>query len=173
MQFSRRVILGALLGSVAGHALANAPATSLRPIARGTTTPVPSKPIAPSAEGLLAEAKLTGKTGYLVADAKTGKVLESRNASMTLPPASVTKAVTALYALDRLGAKYRFRTRLVADGTVTNGRLRGNLVLLGGGDPTLDTDGLGEMARQLKAAGVREITGKFLVHGGVSRRRDR
>ncbi|KMW59037.1 D-alanyl-D-alanine carboxypeptidase [Candidatus Rhodobacter oscarellae] len=116
---------------------------------------------------MILKAKLSGKVGYVVADARTGAVLEERNQGLALPPASVTKAVTALYALDRLGPGFRFRTRLVADGTVSNGRLRGNLILVGGGDPTLDTDALGDMARQLKAAGVREVTGKFLVYGGV------
>ena len=167
MHVSRRVVLGGLLGSVAGHALANAPATSLRPVPRGTPPAKPAAPAAPSAEGLIQAANLTGQTSYVVADARTGKILESRSAKASLPPASVTKAITALYALDRLGAGYRFRTQLIATGTLTNGRLKGDLILVGGGDPTLNTDGLGDMARQLKAAGLREINGKFLVYGGV------
>jgi D-alanyl-D-alanine carboxypeptidase/D-alanyl-D-alanine-endopeptidase (penicillin-binding protein 4) len=164
-QFSRRVLLGALLGSVAGHALANAPLTSIRPVPRNAS--LAQRPKAPSAEGLVDAAKLTGAVTYVVADAGTGKILEARGGDQMLPPASVTKAVTALYALERLGAGFRYRTRLIATGPVSGGRLRGDLLLVGSGDPTLDTDDLGEMARQLKAAGVRDVTGKFIVHASA------
>ena len=41
------------------------------------------------------------------------------------------------------------------------------MILAGGGDPVLNTDALGDMARRLKAAGIREISGKFLVYGGA------
>ncbi|MEQ9259660.1 MAG: D-alanyl-D-alanine carboxypeptidase/D-alanyl-D-alanine-endopeptidase, partial [Roseovarius sp.] len=74
---------------------------------------------------------------------------------------------TALYALDTLGTGYRFQTRLLADGTLKDGVLRGDLILAGGGDPTLDTDGLAEMAARLKAAGLREVTGRLRVWGGA------
>lgn len=122
---------------------------------------------APDAENLIAEARLSGNVSYAVADAATGQMLEGRNADQTLPPASVTKAITALYALDKVGPGYRYRTRLITSGTVANGRLRGDLILAGGGDPTLDTDALGAMARQLKEAGVTEVTGRFLVYAGA------
>ena len=163
VQYSRRFLLASLLSSVAGRALANAPLSSMRPKPRATGyQPRQATPV----EDVISASGLTGKVGFVVADAKTGKILESRNPVLSLPPASVTKSVTALYALDALGSAHQFRTRLIADGSISNGRLRGNLILSGGGDPTLDTDGLGELARQLKAAGVREISGKFLVHSG-------
>ncbi|MDJ0824820.1 MAG: D-alanyl-D-alanine carboxypeptidase/D-alanyl-D-alanine-endopeptidase [Rhodobacter sp.] len=158
---TRRAVLGGLMGSVAGAALANAPLTSVRPQPRSSEVVRRS---ARAVDDLMAEARLSGKIGFAVADARTGEVLEAKNPVLPLPPASVTKAITALYALDRLGPGYRFRTRLVADGVLANGRLKGDLILVGGGDPTLDTDALGEMARQLKAAGLREITGRFKVH---------
>ncbi|MDJ0627443.1 MAG: D-alanyl-D-alanine carboxypeptidase/D-alanyl-D-alanine-endopeptidase [Rhodobacter sp.] len=152
------------MGSAAGAALANAPLTSVRPLPRAGDL---LRYSAKGADDLLAEAKLSGKTGFVVADARTGEVLEARNPLLPLPPASVTKAITALYALDRLGPGYRFRTRLIADGVLKDGRLSGDLILMGGGDPTLDTDALGDMVRQLKAAGLREVTGKFKVHAGA------
>ena len=164
VRYTRRFLLASFLGSVAAPVLANAPLTSMRPPPRtGGYQPRRAKPV----EDVIAASGLTGKVGFVVADAKTGKVLESRNPVLSLPPASVTKAVTALYALDALGPGYQFRTRLYADGPISNGRLRGNLILSGGGDPTLDTDGLGDLARQLKAAGIREVSGKFLVHSSA------
>jgi len=161
---TRRFLLGGLLGGVAGTALANAPLTSVRPIARAAGF---VKRTAPPAEALVAAAKLTGKTGFVVADARTGVVLESRNPLLAQPPASVAKSITSLYALDKLGPGYRFRTRLIATGPVKDGKVQGDLVLAGGGDPTLDTDSLGDMARQLKEKGVRGVTGKFRVYGGA------
>ena len=164
VRLSRRLVLGGLLGSVAGVAFANAPLQSRAPLPRpAEARRLSAKP----AEALIKNAKLTGKTGFVVADARTGEVLEARNPLLALPPASVTKSVTALYALDRLGAGYRFRTRLMATGPVSGGVLRGDLVLVGGGDPTLDTDALGEMARQLRDRGVRQVSGRFLVHAGA------
>ena len=50
---------------------------------------------------------------------------------------------------------------------MTNGILKGDLVLAGGGDPTLDTDDLADLAARLKAGGVREVQGQFLVWGGA------
>lgn len=164
VRLTRRLLLGGLLGSVAGQVIAGAPQTSMRPPPRGGF-PVRLDP-PKSVEDLLKDAGLSGKIAFAVADADTGEILETRNPLLGLPPASVTKTITALYALDRLGPKYRFRTQLVAMGPVSDGMLRGDLVLIGGGDPTLDTDRLGDMARRLKAAGVRKVTGRFLVWSG-------
>lgn len=123
-------------------------------------------PLSPGREGLesiLKNAGLSGEVVCAVADADSGQLLESVNADAPLPPASVAKVVTALYAMDTLGAGYRFRTRLIATGPVQNGVLKGDLVLVGGGDPTLSTDGLGELAAALKAKGIQRVTGRFLV----------
>ncbi|MGH1399595.1 MAG: D-alanyl-D-alanine carboxypeptidase, partial [Alphaproteobacteria bacterium] len=84
-----------------------------------------------------------------------------------LPPASVTKSVTALYALQHLGSAYRHVTRLIATGGIANGVLKGDLILAGGGDPHLDTDGLVELARALKQRGVQRISGNFKVYSGA------
>ena len=79
----------------------------------------------------------------------------------------MAKAVTALYALEHLGPNYRFATRLMITGSLQNGVVSGDLILAGGGDPTLDTDGLALMASKLKSAGVREVRGRFRVYDGA------
>ncbi|MEY8882066.1 D-alanyl-D-alanine carboxypeptidase/D-alanyl-D-alanine-endopeptidase [Donghicola sp. XS_ASV15] len=121
----------------------------------------------PAADALLAQSGVSGQIIYAVADARTGQILEARDISGGLPPASVTKSVTAIYALETLGPAFRFHTRIFAVGTVSGGVVNGDLVLAGGGDPTLDTDGLADLAHQLKAAGIREVRGQFLVYGGA------
>lgn len=138
--------------------MAEPPLRSIRPMPRGADY---RKVAAPTAEALIAKAGLGGRTAFAVADARTGLVLEAVNPLLPQPPASVAKVLTSLYALDALGPGFQFRTRLVATGPVQNGRIEGDLVLVGSGDPELDTDMLADLAASLKAAGVREVAGKF------------
>ncbi|MEP2531354.1 D-alanyl-D-alanine carboxypeptidase/D-alanyl-D-alanine-endopeptidase [Shimia sp.] len=159
-----------MLSGAALPAWANPPAVSLRPVLRPASVP---KLSAPDVGKLIQSEGLGGKVSFAVADAGTGSLLEGHNADTGQPPASVTKALTALYALEYLGPAHRFNTSVVATGTVENGVLKGDLVLRGGGDPTLDTNALAELARQLKAAGVREVKGRFSVWGGALPRIDR
>ncbi len=158
---SRRQLLAGLLVSTASGAFAGAPLRSIRPEPRTSAIKLTA---AGPADKIIEAAQLSGKVGFVVADATTGEVLEGHKPLLTLPPASVAKSVTTVYGLAALGSKHRFRTRLVATGPIENGKLSGDLYLVGGGDPTLDTDALGDLARQLKEAGLREITGKTYVH---------
>lgn len=159
---TRRAVLTGLLAGAATPVLANAPTRSLFPVLRPG-----SRHLAPSAGPLIDAARLSGTISYVVADAASGEILEARDRDMLLPPASVAKAATSLFALDRLGPGFRFRTRLRATGPVESGWLEGDLILVGSGDPTLDTNRLGELAAGLKAAGVREIRGAFRVDASV------
>jgi len=122
---------------------------------------------APAVEELVAQARLGGKVSFVVVDARTGQVLESRNPGLSLPPASVTKAITALYAIDALGENFRYRTEFVATGPMVDGVVQGDLVLTGSGDPMLDTDALSAMVARLKAKGVTGVTGAFRVFAGA------
>ncbi len=162
MQITRRGVLAGLIGGVAQGALADAPTTSLFPVPRG------GKPRQqqPTVASLLADAQLTGVVTFVVADAATGRVIEAEGADVEVPPASVTKMVTALYALETLGPGHRFATRVVATGRVVEGIVQGDLLLVGGGDPTLDTDRLAALAEQVAKAGIKGLTGRFGVSGG-------
>ena len=62
-----------------------------------------------------------------------GRTLLSHNADAPMNPASVMKLVTTFAGLDRLGPAYVWRTDVYATGAVENGRLRGDLILKGGG----------------------------------------
>jgi D-alanyl-D-alanine carboxypeptidase/D-alanyl-D-alanine-endopeptidase (penicillin-binding protein 4) len=162
---ARRSLLALGIGAVAGTAWADAPLVSLRPVARGQGGPTPPAPV-PVAD-LIAEARLQGKVGFVVADATTGAVFEDTDSGVPHPPASVTKAITALYALDVLGPGHRFATRLIGTGPVVEGVLQGDLILAGGGDPVLGTDQLADMAKALRETGVRSLTGGFTVWAGA------
>ena len=160
---SRRSLLGALLSGAAiqGLAWAEAPATSPRPKPRGEGGA--ETPVTTSAARLIEAAKLGGVVSYVVMDRASGTVLDAHDADLRLPPASVAKAVTALYALDRLGPTFRYRTRVLATGPVVGGIVQGDLVLVGAGDPTLQTDQLGDLAAALAARGIKGITGRYLM----------
>lgn len=119
------------------------------------------------AEALVQAAKLTGTVGYVVVDARSGAVLEARESETAMPPASVTKAVTALYAMESLGSGRRFLTRVLATGPMRDGMVEGDLVLVGGGDPTLQTDQLGDLVADLRKRGLRGVRGRFLYWEGA------
>lgn len=162
--FSRRAVLGLLTSGVATAALSAPPAASLRPNARAAGL---AKKAVAGPEAIVNAAQLKGRVCFAVADATTGARLESDNAQQGTPPASVAKAITALYALNVLGSGYRFATRVIATGGVSGGVVQGDLVFVGGGDPTLDTNALSSMVTALKAKGVREVRGGFKVAEGA------
>ena len=164
---SRRALMAGVFGTIASTGLADAPLTSLRPVARAVegTDLTPQK--RQTLEEVVAASEVTGHVGIVLADAKTGEVLASHDADIPQPPASVTKAVTALYALEALGSDFKFITRVIATGPVLDGVLDGSLILVGGGNPNLVTDDLATLAERLKASGVNEVRGDFLVYDGA------
>ena len=159
-RFGRRTVLGFLLFGTAQAALGAPPVRSPRPLAKPGDA---AKHAAPAASNLISKANLGGKISFAVADAKTGEILESHNPVLGHPPASTAKALTALYATQTLGPDYRFATRLIATGPVEDGLLKGDLVLCGGGNPTLDSKDLYDMAAALKEAGITAISGELHV----------
>jgi len=66
-------------------------------------------------------------------------------------------------ALDVLGPSYRWQTDIYALGDISAGRLDGDLLIKGHGDPFLVTERVWQMLRKLKRAGIREISGDLLL----------
>ncbi len=155
--------MGGLLSAAALPAFADGPTTSLFPVRRGQRPRVAQAAVAQ----LIAEARLTGIVTYVVADADTGAVLEGDGEELLVPPASVTKMITSLYALENLGPAYRFATKVLATGPLVEGKIVGDLVLAGGGDPTFDTDRMADLVARLAAGGVKGLTGRFVVCAGA------
>ncbi len=118
--------------------------------------------------------------GIVVADRDTGETLYALNADHFFAPASNAKIFTTALALATLGSDYRFRTTLESPGTLgSDGRLAGDLILVGRGDPDLsnrkfpytgngEREGpidrvLGEMADAAVAKGLREVDGDIIA----------
>ncbi|NQV87209.1 MAG: D-alanyl-D-alanine carboxypeptidase/D-alanyl-D-alanine-endopeptidase [Woeseiaceae bacterium] len=78
-------------------------------------------------------------------------------------PASTIKLLTTLVALDLLGPAYRWRTDVYVAGELKNGRLDGDLIIKGYGDPYLVTERVWQLLRDVRHAGVKEITGDLLL----------
>jgi dihydroorotase/N-acyl-D-amino-acid deacylase len=121
----------------------------------------------------------------------TGKVLYSLNSNKLFVPASTTKLLTEGTVLARLGADYRFHTRIYRTSAIdTKGKLKGDLILVASGDPNLsnrirpdgtlafvdedhsyngpavDGDPLAvikQFAKDVAAKGIHKIEGRVLV----------
>jgi serine-type D-Ala-D-Ala carboxypeptidase/endopeptidase (penicillin-binding protein 4) len=117
--------------------------------------------------------------GILVADRDTGETLYELNGDHFFTPASNAKIVTTALALGSLGGDYKFRTTLESKAALGNdGRLAGDLILVGRGDPDLSNrrfpyvgrgDRIGttekvlaEMADEAVAKGLREVDGDIV-----------
>lgn len=100
---------------------------------------------------------------YIVFDAQTGQLMETAQTARLMIPASTMKVASMLAAIEILGADHRFSTVVTATGMIDGGVLRGDLVLVGGGDPTLDINDLADLARQIRQAGITRVSGRFIV----------
>jgi serine-type D-Ala-D-Ala carboxypeptidase/endopeptidase (penicillin-binding protein 4) len=85
---------------------------------------------------------------------------------LALIPASNAKLFTAMGALALLDQQARLDTRALVTGPVVGGIVEGDLVVVGGGDPTLRRSGphsLDALAWWIRAAGVESVTGALII----------
>ena len=87
------------------------------------------------------------------------------NPQTLMVPASVAKLVSVATAVDTVGWDYRFTTTLRASGAVEAGALRGDLLVVGSGDPAIGGrggDDLSTWVEALKGAGIHRIDGRVI-----------
>jgi len=87
------------------------------------------------------------------------------NADTLLVPASVAKLFTVATAADAVGWDYRFTTVVQAAGPIVDGVLRGDLIVVGSGDPSIGGragDDLMGWSEGIKAAGIHRIEGRVI-----------
>lgn len=99
-------------------------------------------------------------------------VLFAVDADKRFMPASNLKLYTAAIALRLLEAGRTFETRVETDtpgaaaaGALDATELSGNVYLVGGGDPSLSSDDLSALARQVAARGIKRIRGDIIGDG--------
>jgi len=90
-------------------------------------------------------------------------VIGELDAAQRLTPASLTKLATAALALQTWPADKMFDTRLLANAPIVRGRVTGDLILEGAGDPSLDDESLWQLAAQIRGAGVEAVSGDLFV----------
>lgn len=100
------------------------------------------------------------KTGVFVFDLGTGEVIFRRNESRSFIPASTEKLPVALAALVKLGPNLRIKTDVMGAGSRSGASWKGDVYIKGYGDPTLRRSDLTKLARQIRARGIRKITGR-------------
>lgn len=115
------------------------------------------------AEPVFAEASW----GVQVVSLDTGKTLYSHDADKLLVPASTAKLYAAALALDTFGPDYRIPTSLFAtEKPGRDGELRGDLVLVGYGDPSLGLDKrvswADTLATAARKAGIKSVRGELI-----------
>ncbi|MBB5636348.1 D-alanyl-D-alanine carboxypeptidase/D-alanyl-D-alanine-endopeptidase (penicillin-binding protein 4) [Pedobacter cryoconitis] len=111
-------------------------------------------------------------TSICVLDAKTGKQLYARNENIGLATASTLKTITAASAFYILGKDFQYQTSIGYSGSISaDGTLKGDLVIIGGGDPTLgswryahskESFVLSQWVAAIKVAGIKKIEGKVV-----------
>ena len=163
----------------------SSPSASASPSTAPTATPFPlgspasgggtvgAAAVARVLDGALRAPALGARVNAVVVDAVSGAELYSHGAEVSVVPASTTKIATGLAALAALGPQATFRTTVVPRGTVTGGVLTGDLVLVGGGDPTLASPGarvgyppparVDSLAAGVRARGITRVTGGIVV----------
>ena len=85
------------------------------------------------------------------------------NADAPYTMASTTKIVTSLAALDLLGPYYRWRTSAFVLGTLSEGKLVGDLLIVGGGNAQLTSVDLAKWFKRMHDQGLREIEGDIVL----------
>lgn len=117
--------------------------------------------------------------GVKVVSLDTGKTLFEHDAHKLLSPASNSKLYTVALALDKLGGDYRLRTSLhAATQPDRRGTVKGDLIVYGRGDPTINARlnggdiyrALEPLVAALTNAGVKRIAGDLIgdesfIHG--------
>lgn len=105
-----------------------------------------------------------------ITDLADGKVLGSHNASSPLVPASIMKSVTTAALLSKAGSDYRYNTNVYIDGPLDMGILRGNLIIEGSCDPSVNsvvepcgTDIVNEITDVVKLMGINRIEGRIII----------
>ncbi|MGB9121324.1 MAG: D-alanyl-D-alanine carboxypeptidase/D-alanyl-D-alanine-endopeptidase [Candidatus Angelobacter sp.] len=153
---------------------------SLHISAAGEKKPAPKKDLGKEIAAALSQPPLSrAHWGVDVVDLETGKALYSQNSDQLFLPASNAKLFTTAAALAIAGPDYRFRTTVEAEGKIdANGRLPGDLVIFGRGDPNISgrvlpyalktqrtpphTQILEEMADQVARNGLKIVDGDLI-----------
>jgi len=90
-------------------------------------------------------------------DLSTGKLIEGFQPDLALIPASTTKVVSSYAILRTLKPEYQLTTTVL--GNLSQGTVKGDMVIKGSGDPFLTNEHIWMLAQELKSKGVAKVAG--------------
>lgn len=109
-----------------------------------------------------------------VKDLETGKTLQQFRPNNSAVPASTMKLITTATMLEKYGPDFRFETRVEYDGVLgADGVLRGNIIVRGGGDPTLGSEKVGDKLfldkwlNAIQLAGIKSVQGAVIADARI------
>lgn len=172
-----RCLAGALVlaaVSACGGSAPQEPAPSHAPVGPTPLGAAPSAPAWSSAELAALQSQLRGafgasalaNSGIAVVDGN-GRTLFARRERTPMTPASTFKVLVGAAALRTLGPDYRFSTTLESVDDPADGTIRGDVYLVGTGDPLLTRDDLRGGVAAVARTGVREISGAVVADASV------
>ena len=85
------------------------------------------------------------------------------NSDRPMNPASVMKLITTFAGLELLGPAFTWKTEIYTDGVLKEGKLQGDLIIKGYGDPRLNLENFWLLIRRLYQKGLHEITGDLIL----------
>ena len=104
-----------------------------------------------------------GMAGVAIRSIRDGRTIYSQHDDLVFVPASNFKLLVSATALDRLGPDYRFKTELYTQGERTpDGTLKGDVILVGYGNPIFKAEELQLMAARLKESGIKSVEGNVV-----------
>jgi D-alanyl-D-alanine carboxypeptidase/D-alanyl-D-alanine-endopeptidase (penicillin-binding protein 4) len=163
MRAVRRLVLLLLTAACAPPALAPPPAVDERAALRRVIDSM-----------LAAPETRHARWGVLIVDPDASDTLYSRDAGKLLMPASNQKIITSAVALDALGPGFTFSTLFLGRGELRSDTLRGDLLVVGLGDPSISDHMAGDamlplraFADSLRTRGVRHVRGRVLPAGNA------
>lgn len=115
-------------------------------------------------DGILRSSLLeTVQTSVMVWDLTDDVPVYQFRERLHMRPASTMKCLTAIAALDKLGADYDFKTRIYYTGEVDDSTqvLRGDLYCVGGMDPMFSSSDMTGIARAVRDQGIKTIEGNI------------
>jgi D-alanyl-D-alanine carboxypeptidase/D-alanyl-D-alanine-endopeptidase (penicillin-binding protein 4) len=147
--------------------------------ARGVLGPVPPREDVAGLRAVI-DSLLTlpetrhARWGVLIVDPARGDTLYSRDAGKLLVPASNQKILTSAIALTVLGPEYRYPTLVLSRGEIRADTLRGDLLVVGRGDPSVSDHMAGDamiplraIADSIRRHGIRHIRGRVAAAGNA------
>ena len=101
--------------------------------------------------------------GVFVQSIDAGDEIIDHNADRLFVPASNAKLLVATAALHSLGPARRFATMVVSSTPPCDSVISGDVCLIAGGAPDLETGDLDDLAGRLREKGIQEIRGDLLL----------